>query len=82
MVERLSETRPSKRKGCGTVRVTYLLPPCGVTEPPPRNGHTQELARLRDSRLPRETGGVDSRGSREGFERGVVGLKAGVNAAV
>ena len=63
-----------------------------------------ELARLRDSRLPRETGGVlrgiadmsrksvhvahalpepeDSRGSPEGFERGVVGLKAAVNHAV
>jgi hypothetical protein len=63
-----------------------------------------ELARLRDARLPRETGGVllgiadmsrksihvahalpepeDSRGSPEGFERGVVGLKAAVNAAV
>jgi hypothetical protein len=63
-----------------------------------------ELARLRDSRLPRETGGVllgiadmsrksihvahalpepeDSRGSPEGFERGVVGLKAAVSAAV
>ena len=63
-----------------------------------------ELARLRESRLPRETGGVllgiadmsrksihvahalpepeDSRGSREGFERGVVGLKAAVSAAV
>lgn len=63
-----------------------------------------ELARLRNSRLPRETGGVllgiadmsrtsihvvhalpepeDSRGSREGFERGVVGLKAAVSAAV
>jgi hypothetical protein len=63
-----------------------------------------ELARLRDNRLPRETGGVllgiadmsrksihvahglpepeDSRGSPEGFERGVVGLKAGVSAAV
>lgn len=63
-----------------------------------------ELARLRNSRLPRETGGVllgiadmsrksihvahalpepeDSRGSPEGFERGVVGLKATVNRAV
>jgi hypothetical protein len=63
-----------------------------------------ELARLRDSRLPRETGGVllgiadmsrksvhvahalpepeDSRGSPEGFERGIVGLKAAVNHAV
>ena len=63
-----------------------------------------ELARLRDSRLPRETGGVllgiadmsrksihvvhalpepeDSRGSCDGFERGVVGLKAAVSAAV
>ena len=63
-----------------------------------------ELTRLRDARLPRETGGVllgigdmsrtsihvahalpepeDSRGSPEGFERGVVGLKAAVNAAV
>ena len=63
-----------------------------------------ELARLRDLRLPRETGGVllgiadmsrksihvahalpepeDSRGSPDGFERGVVGLKAAVNGAV
>jgi hypothetical protein len=63
-----------------------------------------ELASLRDSRLPRETGGVllgiadmsrksihvahalpepeDSRGSPEGFERGVVGLKATVTRAV
>jgi hypothetical protein len=63
-----------------------------------------ELARLRASRLPRETGGVllgvadmsrksihvahalpepeDSRGSPEGFERGVVGLTAAVSAAV
>lgn len=63
-----------------------------------------ELARLRDLRLPRETGGVllgiadmsrksihvahalpepeDSRGSPEGFERGVVGLKAAVNRAI
>ena len=63
-----------------------------------------ELVRLRDARLPRETGGVllgiadmsrksihvvhdlpepeDSRGSPEGFERGVVGLKAALNAAV
>jgi hypothetical protein len=63
-----------------------------------------ELARLRDLRLPRETGGVllgiadmsrksihvahalpepeDSRGSPEGFERGVVGLKAAVSHAV
>jgi hypothetical protein len=63
-----------------------------------------ELARLRDSRLPSETGGVllgiadmsrksihvahalpepeDSRGSPQGFERGVVGLKAAVDRAV
>jgi hypothetical protein len=63
-----------------------------------------ELASLRASRLPRETGGVllgiadmsrksihvahalpepeDSRGSPEGFERGVVGLKAAVSRAV
>jgi hypothetical protein len=63
-----------------------------------------ELARLRCSRLPRETGGVllgvvdmsrksihvahalsepeDSRGSAEGFERGVAGLKAAVSRAV
>jgi len=63
-----------------------------------------ELGRLRDSRLPRETGGVllgiadmsrksihvvhalpepeDSRGSPEGFERGVVGLKAAVSSVV
>ncbi|MGA8614362.1 MAG: ThiF family adenylyltransferase [Xanthobacteraceae bacterium] len=63
-----------------------------------------ELARLRDARLPCETGGVllgiadmsrksihvayalpepkDSRGSPEGFERGIVGLKAAVNSAV
>lgn len=62
------------------------------------------LARLRDSRLPHETGGVllgiadmsrkamhvvhglpepeDSRGSPEGFERGVVGLKAAVGRVV
>lgn len=63
-----------------------------------------ELSRLRDSRLPDETGGVllgiadmsrksihvvhalpepeDSRGSPEGFERGVVGLKAAVGNVV
>jgi hypothetical protein len=63
-----------------------------------------ELAKLRSSRLPRETGGVllgivdmsrksihvvralpepeDSRGSPEGFERGVVGLKSAVGSAV
>jgi hypothetical protein len=63
-----------------------------------------DLARLRDTRLPHETGGVllgvadmsrksihvayalpepeDSRGSPEGFERGVVGLKAAVSRAV
>lgn len=63
-----------------------------------------ELGRLRDSRLPHETGGVllgiadmsrksihvahalpepeDSRGSPQGFERGVVGLKAAVGRVV
>ena len=63
-----------------------------------------DLARLRDTRLPHETGGIllgiadmsrksihvahalpepeDSRGSPEGFERGVVGLKAAVSRAV
>ena len=63
-----------------------------------------DLARLRDGRLPHETGGVllgiadmsrksihvahalpepdDSRGSPEGFERGVVGLKAAVGRVV
>lgn len=62
-----------------------------------------ELAHLRNSRLPRETGGVllgiadmsrksvhvshalpepeDSRGSLQGFERGVVGLNAAVSSA-
>ncbi len=62
------------------------------------------LTRLRDSRLPHETGGIllgiadmsrkcihvahalpepeDSRGSPEGFERGIVGLRAAVNSAV
>jgi len=68
------------------------------------DGLLAELARLRASRLPRETGGVllgvadmsrksihvahalpepkDSRGSPEGFERGIVGLKAAVSRAV
>ncbi|HLH88365.1 MAG TPA: ThiF family adenylyltransferase [Xanthobacteraceae bacterium] len=68
------------------------------------DGLLAELASLRASRLPRETGGVllgiadmsrksihvahalpepeDSRGSPQGFERGVVGLKAAVNRAV
>ncbi len=63
-----------------------------------------DLAKLRDGRLPHETGGVllgiadmsrksvyvayalpepeDSRGSPEGFERGVVGLKAAVGRVV
>lgn len=63
-----------------------------------------ELGRLRDGRLPHETGGVllgiadmsrksihvvhalpepeDSRGSPEGFERGVVGLRTAVSRAV
>jgi hypothetical protein len=66
------------------------------------DGLLAQLANLRASRLPRETGGVllgiadmsrksihivhalpeDSRGSPEGFERGVVGLRAAVSRAV
>jgi hypothetical protein len=93
------EVRTVKRGGAAVHR--SALGPWTITHD---DDLLADLARLRETRLPHETGGVllgiadtsrksihvahalpepeDSRGSLEGFERGVVGVRAAVNQAV